>query len=160
MFESTCTDCAAGQYNENTASNAISACVSCAAGRYSTTVAATSASVCAICGAGTYSSASSPTSCTNCGIGKYLFDNSNDEILHNSVDDCLLCNAGSYQHSVGSSECISCPDGTPFGTAMGATSQAEAGCIPCFCAVGKFCPDLAAGEWRAKREKIATFTTH
>ena len=64
-----CTVCAAGNDNANTASTDESACLNCAAGKYNANTASTDESACQNCGAGTYAEAGS-ASCTVCAAGK------------------------------------------------------------------------------------------
>ena len=95
--QSSCTDCAAGNFSSSTGSES---CDVCAAGTYQDQVGQSS---CKDCAAGTYqplTGQTSQSSCTDCALGKYQ--------PLTGQDSCTDCAPGNFSSSTGSPSCDVC----------------------------------------------------
>jgi len=104
---SECNICAKGKYDHDTSSaRAISAhttCANCDAGKYSDETGNAASTDCINCGAGKYSEtegATAVSTCINCGAGKYLTGTGND-----ASGDCIPCATGKNSNA-GASACV------------------------------------------------------
>jgi hypothetical protein len=142
--QSSCSACAAGQYQGSTGQ---SSCTACAAGRVTRQYhGSTGQSSCTACATGRYVGSTGQSSCIACAAGRYVDVTGSDD-----VSDCSACAAGRYQGSTGQSSCTACA----AGRYQGSTGQSS--CIAC--AAGQYvdvtgsddvsdCSACAAGRYQ------------
>lgn len=142
-FTTSCSSCAAGEYQSMSGSGS---CTPCLAGSYQASSGSTS---CTACSGGQYSkygmtscSSSCPpgfyetvgrSSCTPCAAGNFQQSSGSSSCIpcpagfysDSGSPDCTACAAGTFSSSVGASACASCTRGTYQAVA------ASDSCVPC-----------------------------